>query len=42
MIEIKRITPETALVFKEARLRALQDSPLAFSSTYARESQFPQ
>lgn len=42
MIEIKRITPETALVFKDVRLRALQDSPLAFSSTYARESQFPE
>ena len=41
MIEIKRITPETAFVFKEARLRALAESPLAFSSTYARESQFP-
>ncbi|WP_109485247.1 GNAT family N-acetyltransferase [Occallatibacter savannae] len=41
MIEIKRITPETAFVFKEARLRALADSPTAFSSTYARESQFP-
>jgi ribosomal protein S18 acetylase RimI-like enzyme len=41
MIEIKRITPETALVFKQVRLRALQDAPLAFSSTYAKESQFP-
>lgn len=41
MIEIKRITPETAFVFKEVRLRALAESPTAFSSTYARESQFP-
>lgn len=41
MIEIKRITPETALVFKDARLRALQDTPLAFSSTYAKESLLP-
>ena len=41
MIEIKRITPETALVFKQVRLRALEESPLAFSSTYAKESQFP-
>lgn len=41
MIEIKRITPETALVFKQVRLRALQDAPLAFSSTYQKESQFP-
>jgi ribosomal protein S18 acetylase RimI-like enzyme len=41
MIEIKRITPELAPVFKQVRLRALADSPLAFSSTYARESQLP-
>ena len=41
MIETKRITPETALVFKDARLRALQDTPLAFSSTYAKESLLP-
>jgi ribosomal protein S18 acetylase RimI-like enzyme len=41
MIEIKRIRPETALVFKDARLRALQDTPLAFSSTYAKESLLP-
>ena len=40
MIEIKRITPETAFVFKRVRLRALAESPTAFSSTYARESQF--
>lgn len=41
MIEIKRITPETALVFKQVRLRALEDAPTAFSSTYAKESQLP-
>lgn len=41
MITIKRITPESALVFKQVRLRALEDSPTAFSSTYARESAFP-
>ena len=41
MILIKRITPDDALVFKELRLRALQDSPSAFSSTYAGEAQFP-
>lgn len=39
MILIKRITPDTALVFRQVRLRALEDSPTAFSSTYARESQ---
>jgi ribosomal protein S18 acetylase RimI-like enzyme len=41
MIKIKRITPEIALVFKQVRLRALEDSPTAFSSTYAKESQLP-
>lgn len=40
MIVIKRITAEDGLVFKEVRLRALQDSPTAFSSTYAKEAQF--
>jgi ribosomal protein S18 acetylase RimI-like enzyme len=41
LIVIERISPQTALVFKEVRLRALLDSPTAFSSTYAKESQFP-
>lgn len=41
MILIERITPDTALVFKQVRLRALAESPAAFSSTYDRESQFP-
>ena len=41
MIVIERITPQTALVFKDVRLRALLDSPTAFSSTYAKESPFP-
>jgi ribosomal protein S18 acetylase RimI-like enzyme len=41
LIAIERITHETAMVFKDVRLRALQDSPTAFSSTFARESQFP-
>lgn len=41
LIAIERITPETAMVFKDVRLRALQDSPTAFSSTFAKESQFP-
>ncbi|HEY1575537.1 MAG TPA: GNAT family N-acetyltransferase [Terracidiphilus sp.] len=41
MIAIKRVTVETALVFKGVRLRALQESPTAFSSTYAKESQLP-
>lgn len=41
MVEIKRITHETALVFKQVRLRALQESPTAFSSTHAKESLLP-
>ena len=39
MIRLDRISPENAQVFKTLRLRALQDSPKAFGSTYARESQ---
>ena len=41
MIEIQPITHENAALFKEIRLKALKDSPFAFSSTYERESQFP-
>jgi ribosomal protein S18 acetylase RimI-like enzyme len=40
MIAIVPITRQNALVVKNLRLRALQDSPNAFSSTYARESAF--
>lgn len=39
MIFLKPITPEAALMFKTVRLRALADSPLAFSGSYGRESQ---
>jgi ribosomal protein S18 acetylase RimI-like enzyme len=38
MVSIYPITPENAMMFKELRLRALQDTPKAFGSTYARES----
>ena len=41
MIAIEPITPRNAFVFKAVRLRALQDAPHAFGSTYARESLFP-
>ncbi len=37
MVTIDTVTPKNILVFKEARLRALRDSPTAFGSTYARE-----
>lgn len=37
-VSIEPITRHNALAFKAARLRALQDSPTAFSSTYADES----
>jgi ribosomal protein S18 acetylase RimI-like enzyme len=40
MIILHPLTPQNALIFKAARLRALQDTPSAFGSTYARESQF--
>ncbi|HXY23519.1 MAG TPA: GNAT family N-acetyltransferase [Candidatus Acidoferrum sp.] len=39
MITIVQITPQNVSTFKEVRLRALQDTPLAFSATYANESQ---
>ena len=41
MIHLIKISPETVSIFKAVRLRALRDSPLAFSSTYAKESQLP-
>jgi len=40
MISLKRITPADVALFKTVRLRALQDTPSAFSSTYAEESRF--
>jgi ribosomal protein S18 acetylase RimI-like enzyme len=39
LIVIERIVPRNTLVFKEVRLRALQDAPMAFGSTYATECQ---
>jgi ribosomal protein S18 acetylase RimI-like enzyme len=41
MVVLQQITTGNVTAFKTARLRALQDSPSAFGSTYARESQFP-
>ena len=38
MITIERITSQNVINFKDVRLRALQDTPLAFGSTYADES----
>ena len=38
MIKLEPIGPTNAPVFKNIRLRALQDAPTAFSSTYAQES----
>jgi ribosomal protein S18 acetylase RimI-like enzyme len=39
MIHLIKISPQTVAIFKAVRLRALSDSPLAFSSTYAKESE---
>jgi ribosomal protein S18 acetylase RimI-like enzyme len=40
MVTLHRITPPLVSSYKAIRLRALQDTPSAFGSTYARESQF--
>ena len=40
MMTLHQITPPLAPTYKAVRLRALQDTPSAFGSTYARESQF--
>jgi ribosomal protein S18 acetylase RimI-like enzyme len=40
MIRIEQITLHNLAIFKEVRLRALQESPSAFGSTYARERAF--
>jgi ribosomal protein S18 acetylase RimI-like enzyme len=39
MITLVPISPFNALTYKTIRLRALQDTPTAFGSTYAKESQ---
>jgi ribosomal protein S18 acetylase RimI-like enzyme len=41
MVTIRPITPQDAMLFKSVRLRALEDTPSAFGSTYAKESQLP-
>jgi ribosomal protein S18 acetylase RimI-like enzyme len=38
IIALEIISPKNATTFKDIRLRALQDSPTAFSSTFAEES----
>jgi ribosomal protein S18 acetylase RimI-like enzyme len=40
MISLERVMAQNVAVFRDVRLRALQDTPQAFGSTYARESQF--
>jgi ribosomal protein S18 acetylase RimI-like enzyme len=40
MVTLHPITPSLAADYKAVRLRALADTPSAFGSTYARESQF--
>lgn len=38
MIKLEVIGPAIAIIFKNIRLRALQESPSAFSATYSKES----
>jgi ribosomal protein S18 acetylase RimI-like enzyme len=40
MTQLHPITPQLVAEYKAVRLRALKDTPLAFGSTYERESQF--
>jgi ribosomal protein S18 acetylase RimI-like enzyme len=40
MAVLQEITPQVTQHYKDIRLRALQDTPSAFGSTFARESQF--
>jgi GNAT superfamily N-acetyltransferase len=40
MVTLEPVRAENVQLFKAVRLRALQDSPSAFGSTYAREIQF--
>jgi ribosomal protein S18 acetylase RimI-like enzyme len=39
MVTIERLSPHRAMHLRRVRLTALRDTPSAFSSTYARESQ---
>ena len=39
MLTLEQISPKNASLYRAIRLQALQDSPLAFGSTYAKESQ---
>ena len=40
-IEIRRLTPADAIIYREIRLAGLRDSPEAFGSTFVRESTQP-
>jgi ribosomal protein S18 acetylase RimI-like enzyme len=40
VLSVRRITPLDIEMFKAVRLRALQDAPFAFGSTYEREAAF--
>ena len=41
-MNLKRINPQMAALYRQVRLAALKSDPLSFGSTYEREAHFPE